>query len=241
MIKLHSNRKQTSRPGETDQHCLPDMRQPQLSVLVCSFCHHQFLQTFHVWQAHFARRQAKMFFIQIKNIFACRQEKNNAACSVLAQAKQMIRQRDYLRAKANKTDSNILRQAYNHIRNKVNSTLRKLRKKYYTNRIQINEGNLKNTWKVLKEALGQNDKTCSIDKIVVDDTNQTDKAKIADAFNNDFVSIGEKIANSIEGCNESPTANIQRVLTKFEFQQITTAHIKKSCSKTCQWESYRYT
>ena len=79
----------------------------------------------------------------------------------------------------------------------------------------MNEGNLKKTWKVLKEAIGQNNKTCSIDKIVVDDTNQTDKAKIADAFNNHFVSIGEKIANSIEGCNESPTAKIQRVQTKF--------------------------
>ena len=90
----------------------------------------------------------------------------------------------------------------------MNSTLRKLRKNYYTNRIQINEENLKNPWKVLKEAIGQNDKTCSADKIVVDDTNQTDKAKIADAFNNHFVSIGEKIANSIEDCNEPPTANI---------------------------------
>ena len=109
----------------------------------------------------------------------------------------------------------------------MNSTLRKLRKNYYTNRIQINEGNLKNTWKVLKEAIGQNDKTCSVDKIVVDDTNQTGKAKIADAFNNHFVFIGEKIANSIKGCNESPTANIQRVLTKFEFQQITAAQITK--------------
>ena len=53
-------------PGETDQHCLPDMRQPQLPVLACSFRHHQFLQTFDVWQAHFARGQA------------------NVACSVLA-------------------------------------------------------------------------------------------------------------------------------------------------------------
>ena len=42
-----------------------------------------------------------------------------------------------------------------------------------------------------------------------------------------FVSIGEKIANSIEGCNESPIANIQRVLTKFEFQQITAAQMTK--------------
>ena len=84
------------------------------------------------------------------------------------------------------------REATNHIRNKVNSTLRKLRKNYYTNRIQIIEGNLKKTWKVLKEAIGQNDKTCSVDKIVIDYTNQTDKVKIADAFNNHFVSIGEK-------------------------------------------------
>ena len=79
----------------------------------------------------------------------------------------------------------------------------------------------------MKEAIGQNDKTCSVDKIFIDDTNLTDEAKIADAFNNHFVSIGEKIADSMEGCNESPTANIQRVLTKFEFQQITTAQITK--------------
>ena len=37
----------------------------------------------------------------------------------------------------------------------------------------------------------------------------------------------KKIANSIEGCNESPIANIQRVPTKFEFQQITAAQITK--------------
>ena len=74
---------------------------------------------------------------------------------------------------------------------------------------------MKNTLKFLKEAIGQNDKTCSVDKIVIDDTNQTDKAKIADAFNNHFVSIRTKIANSIEDCNESPIANIQRVPIKF--------------------------
>ena len=79
----------------------------------------------------------------------------------------------------------------------------------------------------MKEAIGQIDKTCSVDNIVIDDPNQTDKAKIADPFNNHFASIGEKIAYSTEGCNESPTANIQRVLTKSEFQQITTAQIAK--------------
>ena len=69
---------------------------------------------------------------------------------------------------------------------------------------------LKNTWKVLKETIGQNNnKTCRVDKVVIDGTNQTDKAKTADAFCNYFVSIGEKIADRFESCNESPTANIQ--------------------------------
>ena len=54
--------------------------------------------------------------------------KANKIPYINAQTKQMIRQRDYLRAKAIKTGSNILRQAYNYIRNKVTSTLRKLRK-----------------------------------------------------------------------------------------------------------------
>ena len=52
--------------------------------------------------------------------------KANKIPHIIAQAKQMFRQRDYPRAKANKTGSNILRQAHNHIRHKVNSILRKL-------------------------------------------------------------------------------------------------------------------
>ena len=56
------------------------MRQFQQLVFACSFRHHQICQTFHVRPAHFARWQAEMFLIQIKNIFACRQA--NVACSL---------------------------------------------------------------------------------------------------------------------------------------------------------------
>ena len=43
-------------------------------------------------------------------------EKANKIPYINADAKQMIRQRDYLGAKANKATSDILTQAYNHIR-----------------------------------------------------------------------------------------------------------------------------
>ena len=67
--------------------------------------------------------------------------KGNRIPYVNSDVKQMIRQR----AKANKTGSNILRQAYCHIRNKVNYTLKQLRKNYYTNKIEENKDNLKKT------------------------------------------------------------------------------------------------
>ena len=51
------------------------------------------------------------------------QVKGNIIPYVTSELKSMIRQRDYLRAKANKTGSCILRQAYNQIRTKVNQKL----------------------------------------------------------------------------------------------------------------------
>ena len=49
--------------------------------------------------------------------------KGNCLPYVTSEIKSLIRQRDYLRAKANKTGSNILRQAFVQIKNKVNKKL----------------------------------------------------------------------------------------------------------------------
>ena len=48
----------------------------------------------------------------------------------------MIRRKDYLRAKANKTGSGVLRQAYSQIRAKLNQKVYELRKHYYTSKIE---------------------------------------------------------------------------------------------------------
>ena len=48
----------------------------------------------------------------------------------------MMRQRDYLKGKAIKTGSKYLRQAFQHLGNKVDYTLRKLKSDYYTERLR---------------------------------------------------------------------------------------------------------
>ena len=79
----------------------------------------------------------------------------------------MMRQRDYLRGKANKTGSKYLRQAFQQVRNKVDYTLRNLKSEYYTRKIEENKNNLKNTWKVLKQVVNKGGKSSSIHKLKI--------------------------------------------------------------------------
>ena len=69
--------------------------------------------------------------------------KGNNLPYITVEVRQMIRQRDYLRKKANKTGSDILRQAFQQIRNKVTHTIRKLRAEYYSKTLKKNDGDLK--------------------------------------------------------------------------------------------------
>ena len=150
---------------------------------------------------------------------------------VNSDVKEMIGQR----AKANKTGSNILRQAYCHLRNKVNYTLKQLRKNYYTNKIEENKDNLKKTWQILREAVGQDGKISSVDKVIVDGILVIDKEQIPDIFNDHFVSVGRKIADNIPATDLSPTVNIPKTQNWFKLKQITNALIIKIVKKTCKW------
>ena len=144
----------------------------------------------------------------------------------------MIRQRDYLRAKANKTGSSVLRQAYSQVRAKVNQKLYELRKNYYTSMIEQHKYDLKNTWKVLKGATGKAHKTIEIEKINFEGKEFLDKKQITELCNDHFVSIGDKLAKSIQPDNkQSPTAHIQPATVKFRFKPISVLHVTKVIKK----------
>ena len=104
----------------------------------------------------------KRFFLGILNKHAPItniQVKDSKIPYVTSELKAMIRQRDYLKAKGNKTGSSVLRQAYGQVGGKVNHRLYILRKNYYTSTIEQDKYDLKNRWKVLKGAIGKTHKT----------------------------------------------------------------------------------
>ena len=85
-------------------------------------------------------------------------------------------------------------QAFRQLRNKVICSLRNLRRGYYTREIEENKGNLKNTWKILKHAIGKETKNVSIDKISKDGKIITDPIDIAACYNDHFAFIGQRLA-----------------------------------------------
>ena len=109
--------------------------------------------------------------------------KSNNLPYITTDIRMMIRQQDYLRGKAKKTGSDILRQAFHQIRNKVTYAIRKASSEYFTKKLVESNGDLKKTWQTLKQAMNREGKSNPIDKLNVNGNEINDKMKIAEYFN----------------------------------------------------------
>ena len=116
---------------------------------------------------------------------------------VTSEIRKMIRQRDFLKAKANKTGSKYLWQAYQQLRNKVGCRLRKSKQEYFTRKIEDSRGNLKSTWKILRQVTGKGNSATAIDRIKYENNEISDEQQISDICNHHFVSIGDKLSRNI--------------------------------------------
>ena len=105
--------------------------------------------------------------------------------------------RDKVKKAAVKNKSDLLFGAYKHIRNKVTNTNQKLKRDFFSNKIKTFEGNLKETWKTINQMINKRSKTTHISSLKDDDKDITDSQQIADAMNQYFCSIGEKLSNKI--------------------------------------------
>ena len=104
------------------------------------------------------------------------------------------------------------------MRNKAIYSLRNLRRDYYTRKIEENKGNLKNTWKILKHAIGKEIKNIRI---------ITDPMDMAEFCNDHFASIGQRLSVNIKNTESSCTHFVEKatVNTKFDFKPINAIEI----------------
>ena len=103
------------------------------------------------------------------------------------------------------------------LKKKVNYKLALVRKNCYSRKIEENKGYLRNTWKILKQAMGQGYKTNTIDNIFsnnLETSEDNEKAKVCNEY---FIAVGQKLAQDIPSptADESFTNNITATKTKF--------------------------
>jgi len=84
---------------------------------------------------------------------------------------------------------------YKMYKNKLTNLLKKAEKDYYVAKLTRDKHNVNNIWKVYGEILGRKTKgNSSVDKLLVDEKIITDPHQIAEAFNNYFACVGDKLA-----------------------------------------------
>ena len=166
----------------------------------------------------------KAFFLDLLNKHAPITNikvRNNKLPYVTSELRKLIRQRDYLRAKANKTGSEYIRQAFNHLRSMVNYELNHAERNYYTCKIEQHKDNLKLTWKVLKHAIGEGGSSISaIENLELGDDIISDSKQISEICNDHFVTVGERLAYQIPCSDYSPTVHIPKTDSVFQLNLL---------------------
>ena len=110
--------------------------------------------------------------------------------------------------------------------------LRKLKSDYYTKKIEESKGNLKNTWRVLKNVTNNSPKCTSTDQIRVDECLVVDKQQISEEMNRYFSTIGIKFAKDIPEGTTSPSGMVQKSGTVFNFRKISPVQIHNLFTKS---------
>ena len=169
----------------------------------------------------------KTIFLDVLNKHAPFTEikiKGNSLSYITSDIRRLIRQRDCLKKKANKTGSKYLCQADQHLRHKVKYSIRTARANYYSYRLEEHQGDMKNTWKILKEIINKDDsKSTDIDSVIYNGETISDNQKLPEIFNEHFISIGEKLARDIPASSNDVDyylRNIRKVESRFKFKCI---------------------
>ena len=128
---------------------------------------------------------------------------------------------------------------YNRI---INRSKTYLKKRYCAEKFHQLKNNIKLTWRLINEVLGNNPNKSISTKFNINDKCITDQQEIANHFNSFFASIGTKISQQIKNHDQIDHRQylINRPVTAFHFHEITTQDVMCIISKLPNKKSTGY-
>ena len=154
-------------------------------------------------------RMAELFssaFSSILDVHAplkCRRMSKKSTPWITYKVKQLMRERDRLKNRA--TMDSTLWPSYKVLRNKVTNELCKCVQQYYHKIVKENCNDPKEMWKTVNKVLNKDSASSAIPIVNFQDRVLDRPNEIAKAFNEHFVTVGPKLASSIDHkANDDP-------------------------------------
>ncbi|CAB4021257.1 Hypothetical predicted protein, partial [Paramuricea clavata] len=151
-----------------------------------------------------------------------------------SELKYLMINRDKLKKKAISSNNSESLSAYKQQRNFVNNKIKKAKKAYFQDELNRNVNNVKETWKILNNALGKKSDNIEINTLSSDSGEiLTESFDIANSLNKHFVGIGPKLASNVPLLGNVATAKdyMTQVESSFEFQKIDSKDVFKLINK----------
>ena len=118
---------------------------------------------------------------------------------------------------------------YKNAKVKTSRDIRSTKKLYYHQLLDQNRNNLRRTWSVIKEVMGQDRSTSSIDSVSVGGSLVTESSAIANHLNTYFTSIGSTLSNEIPPTGIDPLSYLNTNINHSFFMSPITAEELRSC------------
>ena len=140
--------------------------------------------------------------------------------------RQLMIERNVIHKKAIKTNKELYWSEFKRLRNLDTLKLRKAKQRYYSNHLKENEGNQKETWKSLKDLLGNSKKS---DSVTTNLTSEEKRVKSSN-FNHFFVNVARNLTSAYASAGQCfrrwlrPTNHSE----KFTIRDITVAETRKA-------------
>ena len=130
--------------------------------------------------------------------------------------------------------SEILMSAYKQVRCKANNLNRKMKREYFSNKLESCEGNIKETWKTVNQLINKRSKTTNILSIKEDERVISNPQDIAETMNHFFCNNGKDLSAKIPA-TKNPLLNgdfgDKIVSSSFSFSHLNKEKVLKAFSK----------
>ena len=147
--------------------------------------------------------------------------RNNRSPWITNELLREIYKRDFLKKKATSTNDPLIWKEFKDARNKVNNSIKKAKRKYFSEKLDAGKCDPHKTWRLINELQSRQCKSTKVSQIKSGHQVFTSPEDIAEAFNNHFTSIGQTLAREIPTVDIDPLYYVKSRFDRvFSFERI---------------------